>query len=297
MPQRRRILARRPAAESLRYRIDRCTFSRGTSSGLSAFHPRARPVREQGMRTILQSLWVGPSLGPLQAISIESFLRQGAEFHLYCFERPAGVPEGTLLRDAAEILPASAVFTYRRGPGRGSVSAFSNLFRYKLLAERGGWWVDSDVFCLKAFPRQEAVVLAGAPARQGFRVATAVMRLPAGHPIAVACWKKAARRSPRKLRWGEIGPDLLTHVVEEMGLQQRVHPPEVFCPVPWWEWECFRAPDLSECAAYLTPRTRSIHLCNEMWRRAGAAPSESLDRGLRSLAAAPPGSDALEMRA
>jgi hypothetical protein len=42
------------------------------------------------------------------------------------------------------------VFFYgdRAGIGRGSVSAFSNLFRYYLLHQMGGWWVDADVVCL-----------------------------------------------------------------------------------------------------------------------------------------------------
>jgi len=63
----------------------------------------------------------------------------------------AEVPDGVAIRDANEILPHDSIFVYRTDPGRGNPSAFANLFRYKLLSMRGGWWVDADVFCLRPF--------------------------------------------------------------------------------------------------------------------------------------------------
>jgi tetratricopeptide (TPR) repeat protein len=59
------------------------------------------------------------------------------------------VPPGVCLCDANEIIPRSEIFSYGSGAARGSFAAFSNLFRLKLLYERGGIWADSDVLCLK----------------------------------------------------------------------------------------------------------------------------------------------------
>jgi len=50
--------------------------------------------------------------------------------------------------DGNQIIPEHEAFTYKNGPGSGSYSAFSNLFRYKLLAQKGGWWIDMDMVCL-----------------------------------------------------------------------------------------------------------------------------------------------------
>ena len=42
------------------------------------------------------------------------------------------------------------MFSYTDGFARGSFSAFSNLFRFKMLFEKGGIWSDPDVLCLRS---------------------------------------------------------------------------------------------------------------------------------------------------
>ena len=97
---------------------------------------------------IIQGLWIGAELSVMEQLSIASFLRNGHEYHLYTYAELANVPAGTVIRDANEILPAAAIFQYKDRP---SYAGFSNFFRYKLLLERGGWWVDSDLVCLRPF--------------------------------------------------------------------------------------------------------------------------------------------------
>src|SRR5262245_44909746 len=98
--------------------------------------------------TLVQSMWIGPTLPALQQLCIRSFLAHGHTYHLYTFEDVAGIPDGTVVCDASTILPEQSIFRYQEGFGKGSYSAFSNLFRYKLILERGGWWVDTDIACL-----------------------------------------------------------------------------------------------------------------------------------------------------
>lgn len=221
------------------------------------------------MTQLLQSLWIGESIGPLQRLSIASFLRLGGEYHLYAYGDITGLPSGVVLRDAREILPASAIFRYEKGPGRGSVAAFSNVFRYKLLLDRGGWWVDTDVVCLKPFGFTDEVVLASEHRRVLSKVATAVMKLPAGHDVAHRCYERAMRYDRNQLSWGQTGPDLLTQIVGEIRVEQYVRDPVVFCPVPWWRWNTFAAADPSGCHSRINSATYSVHLWHEMWRRAG----------------------------
>ena len=110
--------------------------------------------------SLVQSLWIGDSLPAMQRLSISSFLRNGHGYHLYSYNDIDGVPPGTTVKDAATILPRDSIFFYQTGFGKGSYSAFSNLFRYKLLLERGGWWVDTDVVCLRHLDFQQAMVFA-----------------------------------------------------------------------------------------------------------------------------------------
>src|SRR5437870_1345057 len=97
---------------------------------------------------IVQGLWIGPELSVMEQLSVASFMRNGHEYHLYVYDDVKNIPAGTVIKDASEILPASRIFQYKHFP---TYAGFSNFFRYKLLLERGGWWIDTDTVCLKPF--------------------------------------------------------------------------------------------------------------------------------------------------
>lgn len=81
----------------------------------------------------------GNSLSLLEWLCMESFLNHGHSLNLHCykdFEVPAGVKKV----DARQTLPFEKFFVFDN-----SLSAFTNVFRYKLILETGGWWVDTDV--------------------------------------------------------------------------------------------------------------------------------------------------------
>lgn len=102
----------------------------------------------------VHALWIGRTeLGPLEILTIKSFQRHGAAFNLWTFGPIKNIPFGTTVRDGNEILPESRIFRYPpvmyMNHGANSLVGFSELFRYKVLYEHGGWWSDMDVTCLK----------------------------------------------------------------------------------------------------------------------------------------------------
>jgi hypothetical protein len=221
------------------------------------------------MAEIIQSLWIGRPLSLIEQLSITSFLGKGYEYHLYCYKKIEGIPHGVIVRDAAEILPASEIFYYPRGAGRGSVAAFANLFRYKLLLERGGWWMDTDMVCLRRLDFAEPVVFAGQRVPGGTQATNSAIKLPQGHAVSRQCHEAASREDRKKMSWGKTGPFLLDRVVEENGLRQSVKAPEFFCPLDYWEWESLLAGNPDSLARLMTAETRTVHLWHEQWRRAG----------------------------
>src|SRR5688500_8391522 len=104
---------------------------------------------------IVHGLWIGDQLSKLEQLTLRSFARHGHEFHLWVYTTlRTPLPQGVIVRDANTVLPITSVFRKLNadpdtGVGRGSVSLFSDLFRYKLLYEHGGYWADLDVTCLK----------------------------------------------------------------------------------------------------------------------------------------------------
>lgn len=103
----------------------------------------------------MNSLWVGSELSELELLTICSFIENGHEFHLWLYDMIDNVPDTVRIKNANEIIPENKVFRYPRDSkidwGQGSYAGFSDIFRYKLLYEVGGWWVDMDMTCLKSF--------------------------------------------------------------------------------------------------------------------------------------------------
>jgi Alpha 1,4-glycosyltransferase conserved region/Glycosyltransferase sugar-binding region containing DXD motif len=221
------------------------------------------------MRETINSLWIGRPLSLIEQLSITSFLRNGCEYHLYCYENIKNVPDGVIIRNATEILPASEIFYYSSREGRGSVAAFANLFRYKLLLERGGWWVDADVVCLRPFNFEEPIVFAGERGAAGNQITNAIIKLPRGHDVAQQCYETARREDRAKLVWGKTGPLLLNRIVSENSLQDFVKPPDVFCPLNYWEWESLLSENSILSRQLTSGQSYTVHLWHEMWRRGG----------------------------
>ena len=115
--------------------------------------------RDAHSEPIIQSLWIGDSLSKLCQISIRSFIKLGHTYHLYTYSKLKDIPEGVVVRDGNEILPESEIFRYKNG----SVSAFSNAFRYKLLYDKGHYWVDTDFVCLRRFDFRDDYVIGTEP--------------------------------------------------------------------------------------------------------------------------------------
>lgn len=103
--------------------------------------------------TVIHGLWIGDTLSPIEQLTIQSFIDHGHEFHLWTYQPIKFVPEKAILQNAADIIPEHRVFKYqhqnKHGHGKGSYAGFSDIFRYKLLYEKGGWWVDMDITCLQ----------------------------------------------------------------------------------------------------------------------------------------------------
>jgi hypothetical protein len=199
----------------------------------------------------------------MERLCITSFLRNGHRFRLYVYGPLEGVPEGTELCDAAEILPESAIFQYTNG----SFAGFSNFFRYKLLLDKGGWWVDLDTVCLKPFDFAEDYVFGSHMQASGAIVTCGgMLKAPAGSPFCEYAWSVCQTKDPRKLVWGETGPMLVTAAVRSLGLERYVADVDAFCPLHGHVWEEIFDPAVTHV---FRERTFAVHLWNELWRREG----------------------------
>jgi hypothetical protein len=215
-------------------------------------------------RERIQSLWVGNRLSVMERLSIASFLQHGHDYHLFTYEEVEGLPDGAVREDARAILPELMIFQYRDFP---SYAGFSNYFRYKLLLERGGWWVDTDLVCLRSFDWDESYVFASELTRDGREVTSSgAIKAPAGSEAMAYAWDTCRASDPKEITWGETGPRLVGQTIAHFGLERYRQPAQTFCPIPFYEWK--RLIDPAE-TWHFDESTWTVHLWNEMWRRNG----------------------------
>ena len=212
---------------------------------------------------IIQGLWIGSELSVMEQLSISSFLLSGHDYHLYVYDDLKYIPAGTVVRDASEILPSSSIFQYKNRP---SYAGFSNFFRYKLLLERGGWWADTDIVCLKPFDFPDEYVFSSEINHRGCEVVNCgVIKTPPASDVMAYAWKVCQGKNPARLVWGETGPKLMAKAVKRFGLDKHKKSHQAFCPIDYEEWHKVLQPGFE----LLDERTYAIHLWNEMWRLEG----------------------------
>lgn len=209
----------------------------------------------------------------MERLTISSFLSHGHGFHLYTYSNLIGVPAGTTVLDAAEILPETAIFRYPQG---GSVAGFANFFRYKLLLERGGWWTDMDYVCLNPLDFREDLVFSSEMDRGERFITNSIIKLPPESAFAEYAWRRCQATDTRTITWGETGPKLTAEVVRLLGLERYVQEPSVFCPVDYRSWQTVLDANIDH---QFGSDTCAVHLWHEKWRRAGRNPDANYPAG------------------
>lgn len=223
--------------------------------------------------------WPYGNFSNVERISTKSFLRHGYQLNIWTYEDFSGAPSGATLKDAREVLPESQIFSMPSG----SYAPVSDIFRYTVLNKIGGLWVDADVVALKPFKEslaQPFLVTERLPVtsvkelakkilgRSSPLVAGNVLFNPVptpGNIIDLAC--NYSERFPKeKIRWGELGPNLL-NAIEKIYPDHgfKVMKPEFANSIDYWN--CPRA--LLKPGPKLHPDAAFLHLYNQTWREAG----------------------------
>jgi len=232
--------------------------------------------------TVIQSLWIGNKLSKLEQLSIASFLYHGHQFHLYTYNNISGIPDGTQLKDANEIILERDVFTYHNG----SYAIFADWFRWALLFKKGNFWVDTDVICLKPFNFDTNIIFG---LENVNCVGSAVLGFPPKHDLCRFLENKCLnpnrflpydsiknkyKKFKRKLLgggrsdidWGEAGgPVGFTQALQYFNLLHLAKPFTCFYPIPYTDWHCVFDDTLAH-ETELFSNSYAIHLWNEMIR-------------------------------
>jgi hypothetical protein len=210
----------------------------------------------------MQTFWHGEAISPYQLLCLRSFADRGQQVEVFSYEQPH-LPGWLERRNAAEILPHDSVV---RQVG-DVVGIHGNLFRYALLDQRGGWWIDPDLLLLQADLPAAEIFFAG-PDAFGL-TSTGLLRFPKGHPVIKACLAQALSLSDSAADWEASGAALLTELIRQHGLGLDNPWRGPLGPVSWFEVPALFDPMQRDRLERLCRSEWFLHLHADVWLRSG----------------------------
>ena len=228
---------------------------------------------ETDTANVIKTLWHGTPLSIFEELSLLSFVRQGHEVELYSYEDVA-VPDGVRLVDANSIMREADVFAYTSGPAKGSFAAFSNLFRFKMLAEHGGIWSDADVLCIRPFFDLPAASIGQVCKFTPEYLNTAILKFPIGNAVCVDVYEHLADEGSN-ISLG-ASSELLTQAANRHRDDRELLPVDAFYPLTWKETSLLVDPDQYEKCSSMLASSYAVHWWNTAITFGLGMPKEAL---------------------
>lgn len=212
----------------------------------------------------VRTFWHGDSMGPYQLMCLRSFVDSGHRVEVFSYNLDLRLPDWIEVRSAELIIGRERIL--RPLSENGPVAIHANLFRYAMLHQLGGWWIDPDVLLLTPDLPQGEVFFAGPDIFD--RVPLGALKFPAGHPLLVDAIDAAESHGNSFEDWEKSGSELLTGLIGKYGFDD-FRRRETLGPLSWFE-----VPTLFD-PAYAGELNRKCNgfcffqIHDEVWRRAG----------------------------
>ncbi len=187
----------------------------------------------------VQSLWVGNKLTDIEKYSIKSFIKQGHKFILYTYDDIEGIPKGTIVKDANKIIKKKDLFSFKT-----SYLPFSDLFRYRMLYLKGGYWVDLDMICIKPLKFKEPYVFSSertiqkGPYRNRIQQEISnigILKAPRYSKFYKELYEECINViSKKKIKENIQLMKIMRKYLKIYDFEKYVKPAKLFCPLDWW---------------------------------------------------------------
>jgi hypothetical protein len=155
-------------------------------------------------------LWFHNPMTGVQRLSIRSFLHHGHDVTIFTYGA-IEAPDGVSFADAGEIISEDKIFK-----SHDSFAAFSDVFRYRLLAQTDFIWADADTVCLRPDWNFNEYLFSF---QEPFKVTNNVLGYPQGSQLAKRLVDECVYQEGK--------------AYEELGLGGYVLPSETFNPLHW----------------------------------------------------------------
>lgn len=179
-------------------------------------------------------LWVGSLLPDMARASILSAAEAGFETVLFT-DRSQNIhhPKLTQTNWREVDLPWSPEEVRLRGEGKPCFAAFSDLFRYAVLAKHDGWWFDCDTILLRNQEAFDKLLLPGnvTVGLENDVVVNGAVLGSRSKDAMQLLFEQAMPAFPILDSWGVVGPSLISNLIAEDRFPALVLRKEHFYPI------------------------------------------------------------------
>lgn len=215
---------------------------------------------------IANFFWDG-ELTKLEKSCIKSFVDNGFEVKLWSYNNLQ--VDGAESCDANKILNRDATISFYHDDFNGktkkqsSLAAFSDIFRIIVINKTGGgWWFDTDCFCLKTSSEFKALrnhhsICAGI--QYDSYVTNGVLYMDEKHSKLYLDDLLKFIGSVKDKKWGVFGPDFLNSFLKKYNIKSGILPRKVFYEIGWNEFDYFADPNLYNKAK---ERIKDSYVCH-----------------------------------
>ena len=222
-------------------------------------------------KEVAHLFWHG-ELTNLEKTCIQSFVKQGFDTKIWSYTNIQ--VDGAESCDARLVLPEEHLtkYKYQHYSSNGStdiasMAAFSDAFRYNVISKFGGWWFDTDCYCLKPATefeklRRNKPFVAGIESYDQPVVNSAVFYANANSStLLVNRLNELCEQNNYSFNtWGTIGPMLISDVVQDNNLTNYILDPEYFYSINYTQIEYFIEPTLLKEANVLIGNSYVTHI-------------------------------------
>ncbi len=219
-------------------------------------------------KVVANFFWDKKKINLFEYCFLKSFVKNNFTVNLYSFEK-IKVPKNVILKDASKILKKNEMKKFIHQGVKGCPAAFADKFRIELMKKTRGWWFDMDMLCLKKaseFKKLEKNEIIIGLETDNY-INNAVLKIS-----DFSFLKKISDEIKKKgyvIKWGDIGPKLITNLLKKEQKFNKVFPKNVFYPINFKNFNYLILPKYYKLAKKLCEKSFTVHNYNQIFNRFG----------------------------
>lgn len=213
--------------------------------------------------------WNSPKLTIYEYCCVKSFIKNNFNVDVYSYVK-IKLPKGAKLKNASEILNKNEIKKFIHNKKPHCLAAFSDKFRVELQKKNLGWWFDMDVVCLKNAKyflklEKKNKFIIGEEVKN--KINTAVLKI--NDNLLCNEIAKNIENIGYKIKWGEIGPSLITKILKKKKIYHKSQPQYKFYAINYKNFNLLVLPTNKKIANILTKKSLVCHNYNQIFSRFG----------------------------